>query len=68
MKYTKYGLKVKYDVFKTKDGSKVNNCFVLRPDKDPTAIVALKAYAEATPNKELAKDIFKWINFIKTQN
>ena len=55
------GLHVKYDVRKVSDGSVVNNCFVLRPDRDPAAIAALRAYADATPNKTLAEDIYKWV-------
>lgn len=55
------GLKVKYNVTKVEDGSVVNGCFVLRPDKDPAAIEALRAYAMATPNPFLAKDITEWI-------
>lgn len=55
------GLKVKYNVYKTKDGALVNNCFVLRPDKDPAAVVALQAYAGATGNRELAHDLLAWV-------
>lgn len=57
----KDGLKVKYDVYKIDDGKMVNNCFVLRPDKDPAAIVALYAYAATTTNINLADDIYNWI-------
>lgn len=62
------GLTVKYEVRKKEDGSLVEGCFVLRPDKDPAAIEALRAYAAATPNKELSKDIDNWIAFIKNEN
>lgn len=55
------GLHIKYDVRKVSDGSIVNNCFVLRPDRDPSAITALRAYADATENKALAEDIYKWV-------
>jgi hypothetical protein len=55
------GLKIKYDVFKVSDGSPVYDCFVLRPDKDPAALEALKVYASVTNNKTLAKDIYRWI-------
>lgn len=55
------GLKVKYNVTKVSDGSIVNNCFVLRPDKDSAAVVALRAYAATTENKALAADIVGWI-------
>ena len=55
------GLKEKYLVFKADTGEKVRNCFVLRPDKDPAAIVALRAYAETTDNENLAGDIYNWV-------
>lgn len=55
------GLYGKYSVYKNKDGSQVTDCFVLRPDKDPAAVVALTAYATATDNAELAADIRGWI-------
>jgi hypothetical protein len=35
------GLKVKYNVYKVSDGSKVLDCFVLRPQKDNAARIAL---------------------------
>jgi hypothetical protein len=55
------GLKVKYRVYKAKDNTPVENCFVLRPNKDPAAISALTAYAKATDNNCLAEDILNWI-------
>ncbi len=55
------GLKSKYLVFKADTGEKVENCFVLRPDKDLAAVAALRAYAEATDNETLADDIFNWV-------
>ena len=55
------GLKVKYVVVKTDTGELVENCFVLRPDKDPAARLALEAYAQATDNQVLASDITEWI-------
>ncbi len=55
------GLRVKYDVKKVETGETVNNCFVLRPDKDPAAVVALRTYARVTPNKALADDIITWV-------
>ena len=51
----------KYTVYKNKDWSLVTNCFVLRPDKDPAAVAALRAYATATDNAELAADIINWV-------
>lgn len=51
------GLQQKYRVYKTKDNTPVEDCFVLRPEKDPAARIALEAYAKATENKVLAEDI-----------
>lgn len=55
------GLKDKYLVFKADTGEQVVNCFVLRPDKDNTAVEALRFYAYITDNKTLAEDIYKWV-------
>lgn len=55
------GLYGKYIVLKNEDGSLVINCFVLRPEKDPAAVAALRAYAATTDNAELADDIINWI-------
>lgn len=55
------GLKLKFLVFKADTGESVENCFVLRPDKDAAAVEALRAYAEATDNKTLAEDIYNWV-------
>lgn len=55
------GLKAKYLVFKANTGERVDNCFVLRPDKDPAAIAALRAYAATTDNKILTEDIYNWV-------
>lgn len=51
------GLKQKYRVYKADDNAPVEDCFVLRPEKDPAARIAMEAYAKATENKVLAKDI-----------
>lgn len=59
------GLKIKYNVTKVSDGSPVYDCFVLRPDRDPAAIAAIYAYAEATPNKTLAEDLRRWMEELK---
>jgi len=50
------GLYAKYEV--TKNGKSVEDCFVLEPEEDRAARVALKAYAAATENDELAKDLY----------
>lgn len=55
------GLYGKYTVYKNKDGSLVTDCFILRPAKDPAAVAALRAYAAATDNAELAADIASWV-------
>ncbi len=61
------GLKVKYKVFKADTGEIVDNCFVLRPDRDSAAVVAIQAYAAATDNKKLAFDLIKWIDALRVQ-
>lgn len=58
------GLKTKYVVYKASNGEPVNECFVLRPDKDRAAIVALNAYADVTDNQVLADDIRLWLSTI----
>lgn len=55
------GLYGKYTVYKNKDGSLVTDCFILRPAKDQAAVAALRAYAAATDNAELAADIINWV-------
>lgn len=55
------GLYGKYTVYKNKDGSLVTDCFILRHVKDPAAVAALRAYAAATDNAELAADIINWV-------
>ena len=62
------GLKVKYRVFKVKDGTPVENCFVLRPEEDPAAFSALMAYAKNTENDALKDDLVNWgVAIIKRQ-
>lgn len=55
------GLYDKYMVIKVVDGTVIDNCFILCPDKDPAAVKALQAYAAATENKVLANDLFAWV-------
>lgn len=62
------GLCCKYNVSKIEDGSPVYNCFVLRPEKDPAAVIALKAYAGATQNQILSRDIYNWMTKIEKNN
>lgn len=55
------GLKVKYRVYKARNGEPVEDCFVLRPDKDVTARHALEAYVIHCDNEQLAYDIHQWL-------
>ncbi len=55
------GLKIKYNVFKADTGEQIFNCFVLRPDKDPAAVEAIRTYAAATGNANLASDLLRWV-------
>lgn len=61
MKDEQMGLYDKYLVVKVVDGTVIENCFILRPDKDPAAVVALQAYAAATENRVLADDLYRWV-------
>ncbi len=62
------GLNIKYNVTKVKDGSVVDNCFVLRPDKDPAARRALIEYGLATSNLKLREDILKWMKYTNEED
>lgn len=55
------GLYEKFFVVKRVDGTTITDCFVLVPEKDPAAVVAMQAYAAATPNKALADDLYRWV-------
>lgn len=55
------GLYSKYEVRKRSDGTFVDNCFVLRPDRDDAAITALLAYANATSDDQLAQELREWV-------
>lgn len=55
------GLKTKYLVYKADTGERLDNCFILRPDKDRAAVFALRAYAESTDNGVLSEDIYNWV-------
>lgn len=59
------GLYNKYWV--TEDGvtSVEGFVFVLRPDRDPAARIALAAYAKATPNELLRADLERELERIK---
>ncbi len=45
-------------------GYAVIDCFVLRPERDATALAALIHYAALTPNENLAADLQDWIERI----
>lgn len=55
------GLRAKYIVRKAETGETVENCFVLRPEKDAAAIAAIRAYAAATNNPALSADLLRWV-------
>ena len=55
------GLYNKYRVRNVETKLPVEGAFVLRPDRDPAALIALKHYAEATTNVDLAADLILWI-------
>lgn len=56
------GLYPKYEVIKTETGEPIpDDFFILRPTRDPAAMVALAAYAVTTDNKTLAADIKQWV-------
>lgn len=59
------GLYGKYSVAKWNSELKiyehVDDCFVLRPDRDPAAREALLTYASVTPNPQLAHDLAMWL-------
>lgn len=58
------GLYNKYTIIKNETGKKVTDrCFVLKPDQDPAAREALRTYAKATKNEELAKDLLRLANY-----
>lgn len=58
------GLYPKYFVIKTETGEIVQDCFVLRPQKDKAAVAALLLYAKETKNQELSRDIREWLSTI----
>lgn len=51
----------RYLVIKVVDGTVIENSFILYPSKDPAAVKAMQAYAEATNNRTLAEDLRKWV-------
>lgn len=58
------GLYDKYRVTKA-DGRPIDDeAFVLRPDQDEAAQIALRAYAEATDNDALRADLIEWLEIL----
>ena len=55
------GLYNKYRIVNTETHMPVEGHFVLRPDRDPSALAALMHYAQLTPNATLAADLEAWI-------
>lgn len=51
----------KYMIIKVVDGTAIEDCFVIHPGKDPAAVAALQAYAQATENRMLADEIYRWV-------
>ena len=57
----KEGLVSKYEV--TRYGEPVDDCFILRYDRDPHALTALAAYAASVreENEELSNDLWRLV-------
>ncbi len=62
---TSEGLYAKYEV--RKGDKPVEDCFVLRPDRDSAARVALLAYAYATDDLRLRSDLHRWVQRIQDE-
>ena len=41
--------------------------FVLRPEVDDVALLALKVYADTTKNTKLSRDLWRWIAEIESK-
>ncbi|ANS73179.1 hypothetical protein AWM70_00090 [Paenibacillus yonginensis] len=61
------GLYAKYTVINKENGQQVDNCFVLRPDRDPAARSTLMQYALVCGKEELALDIQRWIDHLSKE-
>jgi hypothetical protein len=64
------GLYPKYRVTKISDGSTVINFFVLRPERDVHAQVALRYYADsvAKDNPTLSKELHAWMDSLACEH
>ncbi|WP_440767599.1 hypothetical protein [Natronorubrum sp. DTA7] len=56
---TERGLHGKFEVYK--DGDPQDGVFVLKPESDSAARVAVRAYADATDNDALESDLCEWM-------
>jgi hypothetical protein len=55
------GLYEKFHVTKVSTGETIEDCFVLRPERDHAALAALRAYALWTDDLQLENDLRTWI-------
>lgn len=62
---TENGLYGKYDV--TKNGEAVTDCFVLEPETDKSARMAIRTYAASTSNDALAEELNEWMDDIEAE-
>lgn len=65
------GLYGKYLVYDREAGGRFDeytpydDVFVLRPANDPAAAKALAAYADATDNLDLSRDLWRWLALLR---
>lgn len=60
------GLYGKYEV--TENGDPVPDCFVLEPGTDKAARMAIRTYAEYTPDGELSEDLIEWMDELEGED
>jgi len=61
MDRTLRGLYNKYIVLHLDGTPTQGHYFILKPETDKAAVEALKSYAHATQNEQLAEDLWQWI-------
>ncbi len=63
------GLYHKYNVTKVSTGEEVQNCIVLRPDKDEKALYALRVYAGivSTQYPDFSKELNQFLDVLEDQ-
>lgn len=59
------GLYEKYQVIRKETGEVCEGAFVLRPQTDMAARIAIATYAEATHNPRLGRDIRAWLDSMR---